>query len=113
MARLVMPYKIVGILCITKSFSSSSLVVLVQLGTQQGVSVDTDNPLLLRLQIGGSIVFQTFHFLRRINNWRLICAIATEPLQKQAEESKMEAPKEIFLKDLKEKVTIFLVRLLI
>nr|GMC66675.1 puromycin-sensitive aminopeptidase isoform X1 [Ipomoea batatas] len=40
---------------------------------------------------------------KRINNWRLICAIAIEPLQKQAEESKMEAPKEIFLKNLKEK----------
>nr|TKR97513.1 puromycin-sensitive aminopeptidase-like isoform X1 [Populus alba] len=30
---------------------------------------------------------------------RLICAVATEPLPKQVEESKMDAPKEIFLKD--------------
>jgi len=32
---------------------------------------------------------------------RLICAVATEPLPKQVEESKMDAPKEIFLKDYK------------
>ena len=32
---------------------------------------------------------------------RLICAVATEDLPKQAEESKMETPKEIFLKDYK------------
>jgi aminopeptidase N len=30
---------------------------------------------------------------------RLICAVATEPLPKQVEESKMDTPKEIFLKD--------------
>ncbi|CAJ1937404.1 unnamed protein product [Sphenostylis stenocarpa] len=30
---------------------------------------------------------------------RLICAVATEDLQKQVEESKMETPREIFLKD--------------
>ncbi|KAL3499325.1 hypothetical protein ACH5RR_038418 [Cinchona calisaya] len=32
---------------------------------------------------------------------RLICSVATEPLPKQVEESTMEAPKEIFLKDYK------------
>lgn len=32
---------------------------------------------------------------------RLICSVATEPAPKQAEEPKMEAPKEIFLKDYK------------
>nr|GLL33639.1 puromycin-sensitive aminopeptidase isoform X3 [Ipomoea trifida] len=48
---------------------------------------------------------------KRINNWRLICAIATEPLQKQAEESKMEAPKEIFLKNLKEKNLCIVIQL--
>jgi len=32
---------------------------------------------------------------------RLICAVATEDLPKQVEESKMETPKEIFLKDYK------------
>ena len=32
---------------------------------------------------------------------RLICAVATEPLPKQVEESKMDTPKEIFLKDYK------------
>ncbi|XP_037495626.1 puromycin-sensitive aminopeptidase isoform X2 [Jatropha curcas] len=32
---------------------------------------------------------------------RLICSVATEPLPKQVEESKMDAPKEIFLKDYK------------
>ncbi|XP_009786061.1 puromycin-sensitive aminopeptidase [Nicotiana sylvestris] len=33
---------------------------------------------------------------------RLICSVATEPLPKEVEESKMEAPKEIFLKDYKQ-----------
>ncbi|KAJ6426570.1 hypothetical protein OIU84_022216 [Salix udensis] len=32
---------------------------------------------------------------------RLICAVATEPLPKQVDDSKMETPKEIFLKDYK------------
>ena len=32
---------------------------------------------------------------------RLLCSVATEPLSKQVEESKMDAPKEIFLKDYK------------
>ncbi|XVE57913.1 hypothetical protein DITRI_Ditri04bG0128000 [Diplodiscus trichospermus] len=32
---------------------------------------------------------------------RLLCSVATEPLPKQVEESKMDAPKEIFLKDYK------------
>lgn len=32
---------------------------------------------------------------------RLICSVATEPLPKQVENSKMDAPKEIFLKDYK------------
>uniref|UniRef100_A0A2P2MAX8 Puromycin-sensitive aminopeptidase n=1 Tax=Rhizophora mucronata TaxID=61149 RepID=A0A2P2MAX8_RHIMU len=32
---------------------------------------------------------------------RLICSVATEPLPKQVEESNMDAPKEIFLKDYK------------
>ncbi|KAF5935449.1 hypothetical protein HYC85_026578 [Camellia sinensis] len=32
---------------------------------------------------------------------RLICSVATEPLPKQVEESKMDMPKEIFLKDYK------------
>ncbi|KAK3227649.1 hypothetical protein Dsin_007511 [Dipteronia sinensis] len=53
--------------------------------------------------------------VRQINNWfsypshyrtihtrrRLICSVATENLPEQVEESKMEAPKEIFLKDYK------------
>ncbi|KAJ4832982.1 Puromycin-sensitive aminopeptidase [Turnera subulata] len=34
-------------------------------------------------------------------NRRLICSVATQPVPKQAEESDMEAPKEIFLKDYK------------
>ncbi|XP_058082015.1 puromycin-sensitive aminopeptidase [Magnolia sinica] len=34
-------------------------------------------------------------------NRRLICSVATQPLPTQAEESKMDAPKEIFLKDYK------------
>ncbi|CAI9094101.1 OLC1v1029768C1 [Oldenlandia corymbosa var. corymbosa] len=34
-------------------------------------------------------------------NQRLICSVATEPLPKQVEESEMETPKEIFLKDYK------------
>lgn len=38
---------------------------------------------------------------RRIDR-RLICSVATEPLPKEVEESKMEAPKEIFLKDYKQ-----------
>lgn len=32
---------------------------------------------------------------------RLLCSVATEPLPKQVEESKMDTPKEIFLKDYK------------
>ncbi|KAL7174075.1 hypothetical protein ACSBR2_033348 [Camellia fascicularis] len=32
---------------------------------------------------------------------RLICSVATEPFPKQVEESKMDMPKEIFLKDYK------------
>lgn len=35
------------------------------------------------------------------DNRKLICSVATEPLPKQVEESKMETPKEIFLKDYK------------
>ncbi|KAJ9147935.1 hypothetical protein P3X46_030048 [Hevea brasiliensis] len=35
------------------------------------------------------------------DNKRLICSVATEPLPKQVEESKMDTPKEIFLKDYK------------
>ncbi|WCJ26310.1 Puromycin-sensitive aminopeptidase [Euphorbia peplus] len=37
----------------------------------------------------------------KLQNRRLICSVATEPLQKEVEESNMDAPKEIFLKDYK------------
>lgn len=35
-------------------------------------------------------------------NQRFVCSVATDPLQKQVEESNMEMPKEIFLKDYKQ-----------
>ncbi|XP_022736035.1 puromycin-sensitive aminopeptidase isoform X1 [Durio zibethinus] len=41
------------------------------------------------------------HYRAREAGRRLLCSVAVEPLPKQVEESKMDAPKEIFLKDYK------------
>lgn len=45
-------------------------------------------------------LFYVFIFQRhKQNSRRLICSVATESVPDNAEESKMDAPKEIFLKD--------------
>ncbi|WCJ26311.1 Peptidase M1 family protein [Euphorbia peplus] len=44
------------------------------------------------------LLYPTLH-RPKLQNRRLICSVATEPLPKEVEESNMDAPKEIFLKD--------------
>nr|GMD01670.1 puromycin-sensitive aminopeptidase isoform X1 [Ipomoea batatas] len=107
MARLVMPYKV-------STLSKTCLLGLISSAPFQSCRVSSvgqsARSICRHRQSFTSEVtdWRKYRFpnvsfpQQRINNRRLICAIATEPLPKQAEESKMEAPKEIFLKDYKQ-----------
>lgn len=52
------------------------------------------------LMVTSVILAKLFQRARETSR-RLICSVATEPLPKRVEESEMDAPKEIFLKDYK------------
>ncbi|KAG0454389.1 hypothetical protein HPP92_025693 [Vanilla planifolia] len=48
-----------------------------------------------------SCLWDRYPHVVRVSSRRLVCSIATQPVPLQSEESKMDAPKEIFLKDYK------------
>ncbi|XP_027340201.1 puromycin-sensitive aminopeptidase isoform X2 [Abrus precatorius] len=107
MARLVMPSK-------TLAFSRNSLLGLIAPAPLQGnccvnyFQNTANRSLRLRHFLASEVNFRKkcwplYSSLPRVKqvSRRLICSVATEDLPKQVEESKMETPREIFLKDYK------------
>ncbi|THG09453.1 hypothetical protein TEA_007332 [Camellia sinensis var. sinensis] len=113
MARFILPCKgsglpktcLLGLISSGHVITQSHLLIGSQIIVASVVIVAALIPparLYLLLHIGKIIGFLALHYLRPGNStWRLICSVATEPLPKQVEESKMDMPKEIFLKDYK------------
>ncbi|XP_065858314.1 puromycin-sensitive aminopeptidase isoform X1 [Euphorbia lathyris] len=107
MARLILPCKSS---CLTKTsllglISSSPLRATSRASCSQSSVRNISNYKHLHsseVSIGRNIrsLYPVLH-RPKLQNRRLICSVATEPLPKQVEESNMDAPKEIFLKDYK------------
>ncbi|KAF7828257.1 puromycin-sensitive aminopeptidase isoform X1 [Senna tora] len=110
MARLVLPSK-------TMAFSRKSLLGLISTAPLQATyrlncfGNTAKNSIRFRQFLASEVctlhciickfIQDIFIRVKQVNR-RLICSVATEDLPKQVEESKMEAPREIFLKDYKQ-----------
>jgi len=94
----------VSLICVGISFFAVYLVALLKMfGFTVCLWILSDSTFMYNLLIWlpdlvcSCILFQR---VKQVSK-RLICAVATEDLPKQVEESEMETPKEIFLKDYK------------
>ncbi|KAK4488310.1 hypothetical protein RD792_004066 [Penstemon davidsonii] len=106
MSRLILP-------CKASSFSKTCLMGLVSSAPFRAscrVSGHSVKCITTYRQFFNSKIIKSrncqlpYHSLPRTTHSgrRLICSVATEPISKQVEESTMDAPKEIFLKDYKQ-----------
>ncbi|KAE8647855.1 hypothetical protein Csa_000081 [Cucumis sativus] len=108
MARLVLPCKSVGLARnnLLGLISSAPVRAAHRCVNSFGISVkrSTRQRPLFTSQVKSGLNYRfPYHlpFGTKQASRKLICSVATEPLQEKAEENKMDAPKEIFLRDYK------------
>ncbi|XP_047970101.1 puromycin-sensitive aminopeptidase isoform X1 [Salvia hispanica] len=106
MSRLILPCKASSLskTCLLGLVSSAPLRQSVRVTGNSVKKVFRYRPFLCSENINRRNCQTPYYSLPRPRNIgrRFICSVATEPLPKQAEETNMDAPKEIFLKDYKE-----------
>ncbi|KAL1569092.1 Puromycin-sensitive aminopeptidase [Salvia divinorum] len=106
MSRLILPSKASSLskTCLLGLVSSAPLRQSVRLTGNSVKKVCRYRPFLCSENINRRNCQTPYYSLPRPRNIgrRFICSVATEPLPKQVEETNMDAPKEIFLKNYKE-----------